>query len=641
MNPYPNLFSPIRVGPLRFKNRIIAAPTQIRQKDPNGHMNDYGIAYQARKAQGGAAQVTIGDTPVEPLYGATQFNSFQLDSPGAMSSLSEVAGAIRQYGAIPSLELSHGGKIAVPAFNNGHEPIGPMELVKPDGTKIHAMDQTMIDYIVGKYAEGAKTIQKCGFEMCTVHAGHGWLLSQFLSPLSNQRQDGYGGSLENRARLCVEVVEAIKKTCGKNFVIELRISGDEFVENGFHLEDMIEFCKMIEAKVDILHVSAGLHGVPSGLMRMFPSNLLPHGCNVYLAEAIKKNVHIPVATVGGISSPEEAEDIIASGKADFVSLARALIADPDFPNKARHGIPVRPCLRCLNCLKSMNDCRHLSCAVNPTVGSEHRLRGATGPGASKRVLVIGGGPAGMSAAVTAQQLGHRVILCERTGKLGGLLNHVDVDPRKDDLRRYRDYLVNKTLSCGADIRLNTDVSRDLIEALRPEAVICAVGSAPILPPIPGLKESGALSAMEAHEPGAEIGKRVVVIGGGLVGCETALYFADLGREVSILEMVPMLAQEDAPLHRMGLIQALDSVSIYTGHRCTGITASGVQAVTPDGDTVTIPADTIVYAAGMRAKTTETDALYPADIDFYPVGDCNRARKIHDAVTEGYFAARNL
>ena len=609
MNPYPNLFSPIRVGPLRFKNRIIAAPTQIRQKDPNGHMNDYGIAYQARKAQGGAAQVTIGDTPVEPLYGATQFNSFQLDSPGAMSSLSEAAGAIRQYGAIPSLELSHGGKIAVPAFNNGHEPIGPMELVKPDGTKIHAMDQTMIDYIVGKYAEGAKTIQKCGFEMCTVHAGHGWLLSQFLSPLSNQRKDGYGGSLENRARLCVEVVEAIKKTCGKNFVIELRISGDEFVENGFHLEDMIEFCKMIEAKVDILHVSAGLHGVPSGLMRMFPSNLLPHGCNVYLAEAIKKNVHIPVATVGGISSPEEAEDIIASGKADFVSLARALIADPDFPNKARHGIPVRPCLRCLNCLKSMNDCRHLSCAVNPTVGSEHRLRGATGPGASKKVLVIGGGPAGMSAAVTAQQLGHRVILCERTGKLGGLLNHVDVDPRKDDLRRYRDYLVNKTLSCGADIRLNTDVSRDLIEALRPEAVICAVGSAPILPPIPGLKESGALSAMEAHEPGAEIGKRVVVIGGGLVGCETALYFADLGREVSILEMAPMLAQEDAPLHRMGLIQALDSVSIYTGHRCTGITASGVQAVTPDGDTVTIPADTIVYAAGMRAKTTETDERF--------------------------------
>lgn len=248
----------------------------------------------------------------------------------------------------------------------------------------------------------------------------------------------------------------------------------------------------------------------------------------------------------------------------------------------------------------------------------------------------------MSAAITAQQSGHQVILCEKNGRLGGLLNHVDVDPRKEDLKRYRDYLVDKTLSCGADIRLNTDVNSALIATLRPDAIICAVGSAPILPPIPGLKESGALSAMEAHDQNAEVGKRVVVIGGGLVGCETALYFADLGREVSVLEMAPMLAQEDAPLHRMALLQELSAcVHIYAGHRCTGITEAGVQAVTPDGTTVTIPADTIVYAAGMRAKTTETDALYTADIDFYPVGDCNRARKIHDAVTEGYFAAQNL
>ncbi len=642
MNPYPHLFSPIRVGPLRFKNRIIAAPTQIRQKDSNGHINDYGIAYQARKARGGAAQVTIGDTPVEPRYGATQFNSFQLDTPGALASLSEAAAAIRQYGAIPSLELSHGGKIAVPAFNHGNEPIGPMDAVKPDGTKIHAMDQTMIDYIVGKYAEGAKTIQKCGFEMCTVHAGHGWLLSQFLSPRSNQRKDQYGGSLENRARLCVEVVDAIKAACGKNFVIELRISGDEFVEDGFHLEDMIEFCKMIETKVDILHVSAGLHGVPSGLMRMFPSNLLPHGCNVYLAEAIKKNVHIPVATVGGISSPEEAEDIIASGKADFVSLARALIADPDFPNKARHGIPVRPCLRCLNCLKSMNDCRHLSCAVNPTVGSEHRLGKKAMPTVSKKLLVIGGGPAGMSAAITARQQGHQVILCEKAGRLGGLLNHVDTDPRKDDLKQYRDYLVGQTQASGAEIQLNTNVTNEMIASFQPDAVICAIGSSPILPPIPGLEASGAISAMSAHEKDAELGARVAIIGGGLVGCETALYLADLGHTVTILEMAPAIAQEDAPLHRMALMQELGSrIQIYTGHRCTGITEVGVQAEAADGTMVTIPADTIVYAAGMRAKTEETDTLYTADIDFYPVGDCNRARKIHDAVTEGYFAALAL
>ncbi len=636
MNPYPHLFSPLRVGPLRFKNRILSAPTQIRQKDPNGHMNDYGIAYFEAKAKGGAAQVTIGDTPVEPLYGATQFCSFQLDDPGSLASLSEVAAAIHQHGAIASLELSHGGKISVPAYNHGNEPIGPMELTLPNAVHVRAMDQAMIRYIVDKFAQGAKTIQKCGFDMCTVHAGHGWLLGQFLSPLSNQRTDDYGGSLKNRARLTLEVLDAIRKACGKSFVIELRISGDEFASGGFQLEDMVEFCKMLEDRVDMLHVSAGLHGIPSGLMRMFPSNLLPHGCNVYLAARIKEAVSVPVAAVGAISSPEEAEKIIASGQADFVSLGRALIADPDFPNKARRGQAIRPCLRCLNCLKSMNECRHLNCAVNPRVSSEHRLH-VLQPTTPKRVLVIGGGPAGMTAAITARQRGHQVLLCEKSDRLGGLLIHADTDRRKEDLLRYKQYLVGQTETSGAEIRTGVTVTKAFIQTYAPDAVICAVGSRPLIPPVPGIE--CAMSAMDAHLPGAAIGDRVVIIGGGLVGCETALFLADQGKQVALLEMAPALAQEDAPLHRMALLQAMGtSIQAYTDCRCTGIGGSGVEAVDAAGDALILPADSVICAAGMRANTDVVDGLETGMTDFYPVGDCNRARNIHDAVSEGYFAA---
>lgn len=642
MNPYPNLFSPLRIGSLRLKNRICAAPTQIRQKDPNGHMNDFGIAYYEAKAKGGAAMVTIGDTPVEPEGGATQFNSFRLDDPGALSSLSQVAAAIRQYGAVPSLELSHGGAISTPAFNGGKEPMGPSEMTRPGGVHVRAMEEEDIARITECYGRGARTLQKAGFEMCTIHGGHGWLLSQFLSSRTNQRKDSYGGSLENRARFALEAVDAVRAACGRDFLIEFRISGDEFVEDGFHLEDMLEFCRMLEGKADLIHVSAGVHGIPSGLMRMFPSNLLPHGCNVYLASEIKKAVHIPVAAVGAISDPAQAEEIIASGQADLVALGRALIADPEFPNKARRGEPVRPCLRCLNCLAGMNVSRHLSCAVNPTVGIEHRFAPPPAPEQKKRVLVAGGGPAGLTAAAEAARRGHTVLLAEKTDRLGGLLNHADTDPRKADLKAYKTYLIRDAETSGAEIRLCCPVTEELIREYQPDAVISAIGSSPVRPPIPGLDRENVMGAMEAHETDARIGKNVVIIGGGLVGCETALFLADQGRNVTVLEMAEQLAQEDAPLHRMALMKLLlPRITAAAGHRCVSITEEGVTAENKNGQSVCFPADTVVIAAGMRAKQEESDALCSAAEAFYPAGDCNRARKIRDAVSEGYFAALYL
>lgn len=605
-------------------------------------MNDFGMAYFEAKARGGAAMVTIGDTPVESLYGATQFNSFQLDDPGALSSLSQVSAAIRRYGAIPSLELSHGGAISVPGFNGGNEPIGPSAMIKPNGVRVREMDEEMIAYIVEKFAQGAKTIQKAGFPMCTVHGGHGWLLSQFLSPRTNRRKDRYGGSLENRARLSLEVLDAIRKACGRDFPIEFRISGDEFVLDGFHLEEMEEFSRMLAGRADMIHVSAGVHGIPYGLMRMFPSNLMPHGLNVYLAAAVKEASGLPVAAVGAISDPEQAEEIITSGQADFVALGRALIADPEFPNKARKGVPVRPCLRCLNCLGSMNVSRHLQCAVNPTVGTEHLFREPPPPAEKKRVLVAGGGPAGMTAAATAARRGHQVLLCERSDRLGGLLNHADADPGKQDLVRLREYLIGEVRASGAEVRLNTPADDSVIRDFSPDAILCAVGSSPILPPVPGIDRDNVLTAMEAHAPGAPIGERVVVIGGGLVGCETALFLAEAGKQVTVVEMGDSLAAEDVPLHKMALLRQLTPlVTAAVSHTCTGVTEAGVTARNAEGAEVLFPADTVICAAGMRANTAEVDALEGKAETFCPVGDCNRARKIHDALSEGYFAALYL
>lgn len=642
MDAFKNLFTPVRINGVRFKNRIFAAPTQIRQKDYHGNPNDYGIAYYEAKAKGGAAAVCIGDTPVEPLYGATQFNSFYLSDPGSLSALSEVAAAIKQHGARASLELSHGGAMADPSLNGGRDPIGPSAFTRPDGVQVQAMDAEMMDYIVTSFANGAKLLVRCGFDMCTIHSGHSTLLEQFLSPRSNHRTDEYGGSLENRARFPLRVIDAIRAAVGKELLIEVRISGDEFVEGGCSQEDMIAFAQMLKGRADLIHVSAGVQNAPSGLMRLFPSNMVPGGCNVYLADAIRKATGMPVVAVGGITKPEQAEEILASGKADFVALGRALIADPEFPNKVRRGETPACCLRCLHCLAGLNSRRHLTCTVNPTAGSEHRIQQPPLT-ESKRVLVIGGGPGGMMAALTAAQRKHHVLLCEAGDHLGGHMAHADADPRKQDLANVKQSLLRRLESSGAEVRLNTRVDSEFIRSYAPDAVICAVGSDAVVPPIPGKDGRNVISGLVIHDHLDQIGENVVVIGGGLVGCEAALYLADQGRKVTVVEMGGALAPEDAPLRRMALLAELNKsgVAMLTSHTCMRITDEGVWVRDSQGEEKLLPADTIVTATGMRARMELVDELQDSCPAFYPVGDCQRARKVTDAVAEGYFAALYL
>lgn len=642
-NSYSNILSPIRINGVRFKNRIFSAPIQIRQKDYHGNPNDYGIAFFEARARGGAAVVCIGDTPVEPLYGASQYNSFYLSDPGSLTALSEIAAAIKQYGALASLELSHGGMMADPAFNEGREPIGPTDMTRPDNVHVHGMDQEMIDYIVSSFAKGAGILKRCGFDMCTIHAGHSTLIEQFLSPRTNRRTDEYGGSLENRMRFALAVVDAVRQAVGKAMLIEVRISGDEFAEGGFTQEEMIEFSKQLKGRADIIHVSAGVQNAPSGLVRLFPSNMVPNGCNVYLADAIRKATGMPVVAVGGITTPALAEEIVATEKADFVALGRAMIADPEFVNKIRRGEEPTPCMRCLNCLAGLNKNRHLTCTVNPTVGSEHRIHAEPVPAVSKRVLVIGGGAGGMTAAITAASRGHKVLLCEAGEKLGGHMLHADYDERKHDLRAVKENMIHRLMASNAEVRLGTHVDGTFIQEYAPDAVICAVGSHAVAPPIEGIDSPNVRSALDIYDAAGVSGDNVVIIGGGFVGCETALYLADQGKKVTILEMLPELDIEDAPLRRMALLMELrkSGVQTITGQACSRITAEGVWAKDKEGVETLLPADTVLTATGMRGDAAAVDELQKYCREFYPVGDCQRARKVTDAVREGYFAALYL
>ena len=376
------------------------------------------------------AQVTVGDTPVEERGFTTPRHPIL--STGTVQKWSEVALAIREHGAVASIELNHGGRIANAAVT-GYETLGPVDEVKTNGTTVKGATAQDLEEIAGAYAAAARLAVQAGFDMVMLHGAHGWLLDQMLSPKWNRRTDPFGGSLENRARFPLLVIEKVRAAVGPKFPIEYRI-GPELIDGGLSIREVVAFCRLIEDKVDLIHVSAGLDTDPSFAVKTHPTMFLPHMPNVQYAAAVKAAVtKCPVVAVGSITTPEEAESVISAGKADAIAMVRSLIADPYLPQKARAGRDedIRPCLRCLDCLTGMQTKTRFACAVNPRTGHEFRLDATEKPAArSKTVLVVGGGPGGMQAAITAAQRGHKVILAEKSGSLGGLLKFTDYDTLK-------------------------------------------------------------------------------------------------------------------------------------------------------------------------------------------------------------------
>jgi len=537
------------------------------------------------------------------------------------------------------------------------------------------MTKTDIGELLGKYAKAAALCRDAGFEMLLIHAGHGWLLEQFLSPSINTRDDEYGGNPRNRARLALEVIDAVRSAVGPGFPIELRISAEEYLDGGYAFTDMIEFAKLAQDKIDLLQVSTGSHH--GSFDKTHPSMFYPRGVNVHYAEEMKKHVGIPVSTIGALNEPRMLEDIIASGRADAVVMGRALLADPYLPRKAletRDDEIVR-CCRCFTCMAERLITGLRVCSLNPVIGHEYEHNYAPPPAESKKVLIAGGGPGGMQCALTAAERGHEVILCEKTDALGGALKAERGIPFKADLHKYISVKALQMEKAGVDVRLGTEVTPQLVGEIAPDALIVAAGSTPLIPNIPGIEKT----TMADDLPDADLRHRqkACILGGGLVGCEAAVHLARQGLDVTVVEMKDEICADANPRHRPLLLAELEKnvkyetgantergtegdsslhvadetsamhvmtgnspVRVMTGARAVRVTDGALVCETKDGE-ISIPADVVICAAGRVPNRSVMEGLADSAPYVDAIGDCAKLANVANATFRGHFAALDI
>ena len=684
---FPNLFSPLRVGGVLLKNRIISAPMTYPILTSDGCLTPEAAAFYELRAKGGAAAVTVSELIVDGRTGKYYPVQVTTDAPNAKDSLAMAARAVRRHGAIASMELSHGGRFAItdgPAW-------GPVDVVENGVAVARKMTKTMIDGLLESYARSAALCRDAGFEMLLIHAGHGWLLEQFLSPATNTRDDEYGGCIENRARLALEVIGAVRSAVGPSFPLELRISAEEYIDGGYTRDDIVAFAKMVEDKIDLLQVSTGSH--KGSFDKTHLSMFRERGANVHYAEEMKKHVKIPVSTIGALLEPQMLDDIIASGRADAVVMARALLADPYLPRKAFEGRDdeIVRCCRCFACMAERLITGLRICSLNPVIGSEYEHNFAPPPTKPKKVLIVGGGPGGMQCAITAAERGHEVTLCEKTASLGGALKAERGIPFKSDLYKFIEVKALQMKKAGVDVRLNTEVTPDLAAQLAPDALIIAAGSAPVIPQIPGIEK--AIMADELPDAEGSLGQRIAILGGGLVGCETAAHLAGTKRrwcrrfteergkrkeergemrderglsatdgalrrecadevcfgsiedggdfDVTVVEMMDDICVDANPRHRPLLLAELEkSVTVVTGTRAVRITDDGLVCVINGSETL-VPADTVICAAGRASNRAVVEALAASAPYVEAIGDCVKPASVTQAVSRGHFAALDI
>lgn len=646
MKEFSHLFSPIKVGETVVKNRVFMPPISTNLAD-KGYVTDALVAHYAARAKGGVGLIVTEVTTVEPTY---------IYLPGDMSihddsfipGWKKLTEAVHQYDCKILPQLFHPAYMAFPIP-------GTPRLIAPSNVGPYyakeaprSVTKEELKVIIKQFGEAALRVKTAGADGVEIHAAHAHgLLGGFLSPLYNKRTDEYGGDISCRLRLTLEVIEEVRKMCGKDFIIDVRISGDEYTDGGLNINDMIYVSKTLEkAGVDMLHVSGGTT-IARGSSIPAPGTKM--GSHALLSEEIKKHVSIPVATVGRITEPWIADELIANDKADICMMGRANLCDAEFVNKAMSGHveDIRPCIGCLRCLTGIMFGKRVSCTINPSleIENEDTIKEAE---AKKNVLVIGSGPAGMEAAFVAHKRGHYVVLCEKDDKLGGEMNLAAVPIAKQDLTLVIKYMAHKLE--GVDVRLNTEVTLEMLKnEFKDYEVIAGTGASPIvINPFTQFKSW--MTADDVLAGRAFPGRKIVIIGGGSVGCETADYLAPLindlfprNRDVTILEMANGVMMNESGPGRSLLVRRMmeKGVKIITSAKVDSVTETEIN-YTQDDVTHTIKdADTLIFAAGYKKNPAVEEMLEESGLNYHMIGDAHEIGNIKTAITEAYNLTKDL
>jgi 2,4-dienoyl-CoA reductase (NADPH2) len=666
MEPLQKLFEPIKIGEVEIKNRIVMSPMALGFCEDDGTINDRFVEFYTQRAQGGAGLIVV-------VTGYNDFGNKMPRSPALedekfLPGLKSLTDAVHEHGAKVFAQLMHQGASAF-SFIFGIQPVSASAVRSGlTGEMPRELTKDEIKLTIDHLAEGAAMVQKAGFDGVEVIGTGGYLINQFISPLTNKRTDEYGGDFEGRVRFPTELVQTIRESVGADFPISYRTCGDSFMPGGNRQEDIQQVVQAMEkAGADLINQAVGWHQAP---MPMITMNV-PRGTFVYLAQGIKEKVDIPVIACHRINDPILAEKVLFDHRADLIGFGRPFLIDPEFPNKAAEGRygEIRYCTACNACFDQIFSGQPVTCAFNPSVGREKEFE-ITPAKKPKKVVVVGGGIGGMEAARVLTLRGHDVTLYEKSDRLGGALNLAAIPPGRGEFVTAVDYLSNEMERLDVKVKMETEADRDVIVEQNPDAVVLATGATPIWPKIPGIDQKNVVHAHDVLEDKAEVKGKAVIIGGGATGAETALFiakkmamspdvaiylaskkgidpetalqFTRSGTDVTVLEMINRIGQDIGRTTRWTIIGELREydVKMVTLATATKITEEGV-VYEHEGQEKLAPADTVVIAAGVEPTKGLAVALEDAFAEVHNVGDCVDPRHAMDAIHEAARIARQI
>ncbi|MCP4683017.1 MAG: FAD-dependent oxidoreductase [Desulfobacterales bacterium] len=645
MSKFERLFESVKIGNLEIKNRFVMPPMMTRSAE-NGTPSEPTVAYYEARAKGGTGLIIVEftkcETGLEPMVSPYHL---RIDTEEHQKAFTALTDAVHRSGGKIALQISPGlgswviRKQTCPA---GYTPVGPTTFANPEMVA-RPLTSEEVETLVQSFGDATLRAKNAGFDAVEIHGHSSYLLGQFMSPYVNTRDDKYG----DLWRLPVEMLESAKGMAGADYPVIFRISGDEFIEGGRTIEGSVDICRrMEEAGVDCINVSDGTYytGISN---RIFPYMTLPRATYEPECKAIRKAVNVPLILAGRLSNPNDALQIVDEGTTDFVAIGRGLVADPELVNKLekQKENEIRPCMSCNYCIGSMmsQGCM-IKCAVNARVFKEKEYK--TGPAEKqKKIFVIGGGPGGMEAARIAAMRGHQVTLYEKGDKLGGYLPAAATPKHKKDILPYLTWLSSNLESTDVNIILNKEATPELVLEAKPDAVIIAAGATPVLPKIPGIEGPNVVSAIDVLLGKATTGDEIVVAGGGLIGCDVGIFLSDMGKRVTIVEMLEdvVLDMVEADGSRAQIVKLLaqKGITCRPNLKMEEIADNGIIASDNDGTKQTIQGDTVVLAMGLQSETGLYNTLKGKISELHAIGDCAEVRKIGDAVREGFFAAYAL